>query len=242
MSSASPARPRSAPEVEAGAVHVWHARLDHHRARLPALAATLSTAERERANRFHRRADGDAFVLRRGILRELVGRYTGVPAAEVRLAAASRDKPFLCPEGRARLCFNTASSEGVALLAFAQDREVGVDVERIRPLPDIADVSGRVFCASELAELDRLTGDARLRAFFAAWTQKEAYVKAHGDGFAIELDGFAVPLATEAGTATTVGGRRIEVIDAFDGYAAAVAADGDGWHVEAASYAPESAA
>jgi 4'-phosphopantetheinyl transferase len=237
VSSASPARPRSAPELEAGAVHVWHARLEQHRARLPALAASLSSDERERADRFRRRADGDAFILRRGILRELVERYLGVPAAKVRFALASRDKPFLWPEhGHTRLCFNAASSEGVALYAFALGRAVGVDVELVRPLPDVDEVAERVLCEPERAEFAALEGEPRLRAFFAAWTQKEAFVKAHGDGFAIELDGFAVPLAAAPGTATVVAGRRIEVVDTFAGYAAAVAATGDGWRTEALSY------
>lgn len=205
------------------------------------LYAALSSAEHARAGRFRRRADADAFVLRRGILRELVAGYIDVAAADVRLRAASREKPFLAPgNGGARLSFNAASSEGVALYAFALDRAVGIDVERIRPLPDLDAVSERVLCASELAELAGLAGDAQLRAFFAAWTQKEAFVKAHGDGFAIELDGFAVPLAGAPGTATVVAGRRIEVIDTFDGYAAAVAADGDSWRAEAIPYAPAS--
>jgi phosphopantetheinyl transferase len=241
--SASVARPRSAPELRAGAVAVRHVRLDDHRARLPELAAALSSAEHARAGRFRRRAGAEAFILRRGILRELVAHYLGILPTEVRLAAASREKPFLAPDrARRPLFFNAASSDGVALYAFAPDRPVGVDVERMRPLPDIATVAERVLCASELAELRALAGDARLRAFYAAWTQKEAFVKAHGDGFAIELDGFAVPLAGAAGTATVVAGRRIEILGTFDGYAAAVAADGDGWLAEAIPYAPAAAA
>jgi 4'-phosphopantetheinyl transferase len=243
VSSASPPSRRSAPELRAGAVHVWHVRLDDHRAHLTELAAALSAAERARAERFRRRADADAFVLRRGILRELVARYLGGAAADVQLGAASRGKPFVADgHGQAPLQLNAASSGDVALFAFARDRPVGVDVERIRPLPDLPGVSERVLCAAELAALRALDDAARLRSFFAAWTQKEAFVKAHGDGFAIELDGFAVPPGGAPDSATLVDGRRIEVLETYPGYAAAVAADGDGWRAEAQSYPPASAA
>jgi hypothetical protein len=62
-------------------------------------------------------------------------------------------------------------------------------------------------------------------------------VKALGDGFAAPLDTFDVPLRVSPGTSTVVGGRRIEVLPAPPGYAAAVAADGERWRVRYGSYA-----
>jgi 4'-phosphopantetheinyl transferase len=218
---------------EAGRVEVWHAGLDEHRARLPALASALSDDERARAGRFRRAADQEAFTLRRGLLRELVGSYLGLEPAAVRFAYGRWDKPFVDGE----LSFNASSSGRHALFAFARGRGVGVDVERMRELPDMDEVAARIMSARELATY-RGQWD-RLGAFYAVWTQKEAYAKALGDGFAAPLDAFDVPLRAAPGTATVVRGRRIEALPAPPGFAAAVAADGDGWEARYSRYSAD---
>jgi 4'-phosphopantetheinyl transferase len=218
---------------EPGLVEVWHAGLDEHRGRLPALAGTLSTDERERAARFRRAADRESFTLRRGLLRELVGRYLGVEPAAVCFEYGRWDKPSLGGD----LCFNASSSGHHALFAFTRARAVGVDVERMRELADMDDVAARIMSAGGLAAY-RAEWD-RLGAFYAVWTQKEAYVKALGDGFAAPLDAFDVPLRVVPGMSTVVSGRRIEVLDAPPGFAAAVAAEGDGWTVRYSRYDAE---
>jgi MbtH protein len=81
-----------------------------------------------------------------------------------------------------------------------------VDVERIRPLDDLDNLARHNFAASEVAELDTLTGEGRLTGFFNCWTRKEAYVKAIGDGLSCPLDSFEVTLAP--GDAARI--RRIE--------------------------------
>jgi 4'-phosphopantetheinyl transferase len=214
-------------------VEVWHARLDEHRGRLPALGATLSADERERADRFRRAADRESFTLRRGLLRELLGRYLELEPAAVRFSYGRWDKPSVDGD----LAFNASSSGGHALFAFARGRAVGVDIERLREIGDMEGVAARIMSARGLADY-RAEWD-RVRALYAVWTQKEAYVKALGDGFAAPLDAFDVPLRVSAGTATMVEGRRIEVLPAPAGFAAAVAAEGDGWRVLYARYSAD---
>lgn len=236
MTFALPDAPPSAPDLEAGAVAVWLARLDDHRARLPALAAHISADERARAARLRRPGDAEAFVIRRGLLRELLAGYLGAQPRIVRFAYRRWGKPVLA--GGPRLHFNASSSGDLALFAFALDRPVGVDIERLRSLSDMADVAQRIHSPAEGAAFRALPGAERIAAFFATWTQKEAYVKVLGDGFAAPLDAFAVPLQAPPGTVTRVAGRRIEVLAAPAGYAAAVAADGDGWRPYAATWLP----
>jgi 4'-phosphopantetheinyl transferase len=214
-------------------VDVWYAGLDEHRARLPVLAAALSGDERARAGRFRRAADRETFTLRRGLLRELVGSYLGLEPAAVRFTYGRWDKPFVDGD----LCFNASSSGRHALFAFTRGRAVGVDIERMRDLPDMDDVAVRIMSPRGLADY-RAQWD-RLGAFYACWTQKEAYVKALGDGFAAPLDAFDVPLRAAPGTATVVDGRRIEALPAPAGFAAAVAADGDGWGVRYERYSAD---
>lgn len=66
----------------------------------------------------------------RWALREILGRYLALPAAELRFETGQHGKPRLAsPPGE--LAFNLSHSSGLALVAVAR-REVGVDVERIR--------------------------------------------------------------------------------------------------------------
>jgi 4'-phosphopantetheinyl transferase len=88
--------------------------------------------------------------------------------------------------------FNLSHSADVALIGFAEDCEIGVDVEKIRPITDALDIAGRFFSAEERAELMSLPESEQQRAFFRCWTRKEAYLKATGDGLGTDLASFRV--------------------------------------------------
>ncbi|MBZ5607013.1 MAG: 4'-phosphopantetheinyl transferase superfamily protein [Acidobacteriia bacterium] len=103
-----------------------------------------------------------------------------------------KGKPALVtPAG---VSFNTSHSGGLAVFAFTPGCELGVDLERIRPLPDLQDVAQRFFCSEETSDLLALPAGQQERAFFLCWTRKEAYIKATGDGLSVPLDAFRVEL------------------------------------------------
>jgi len=93
--------------------------------------------------------------------------------------------------------FNLSHSKGYALLAIAYDREVGVDVEVVRPKPKAAALVERFFSPNEKAAFRKLAPHEEDAAFFAGWTRKEAYVKAVGKGLRFPLDRFDVSLGFE---------------------------------------------
>ncbi|HEU4461895.1 MAG TPA: hypothetical protein VFR75_04810 [Solirubrobacterales bacterium] len=70
-------------------------------------------------------------VASQSALREILGRYLGLPGEELRFEAGEYGKPRLA-DPEAELAFNLSHSGALALVAVAS-REVGVDVERIRP-------------------------------------------------------------------------------------------------------------
>jgi 4'-phosphopantetheinyl transferase len=177
-----------------GEVHVLLAALDT----LPAgaLTARLSPEERARAERFHFARDRQRFVGARGLLRGLLGRYLGIEPAALQFAYGPRGKPSLMAEGGpGRLRFNVSHSGGLALLAFAWGRELGVDIEWERPVPEAESIARSHFSPHERAALSRLAPAERSRAFFRCWTRKEAFIKATGDGLSLPLDVFDVTLA-----------------------------------------------
>jgi len=182
------------PALAHGEVHVFLAALDT----LPvgALAARLSAEERARAERFHFARDRQRFVGTRGLLRGLLGRYLGIEPFALRFAYGPRGKPsVMAGPGPGRMRFNVSHSGGLALLAFAWDRELGVDIELERPVPEADSIARSHFAPAERAALSRLTPAERPRAFFRCWTRKEAFIKATGDGLSRPLDAFEVTLA-----------------------------------------------
>ena len=161
----------SAPTLPPGKVHVWRVDLDVPPARLAALAATLSGIERERALRFRFDRHRDRWTAARGALRVILAGYLRQPAASLDLAADANTKPFLREnDAPAPLRFSLAHTDGVALVAVAWQREVGVDIER--EAPDRADlgVARRMFTADETLALAGMPPALRCRAFFALWT------------------------------------------------------------------------
>jgi 4'-phosphopantetheinyl transferase len=91
------------------------------------------------------------------------------------------------------LSFNLSHSEDVAVCAFGWNRNIGVDVEKIRQI-DHEEIARLYFSASEIHALASLPPEKRPAGFFSCWTRKEAYVKAVGGGLEIALGSFDVSL------------------------------------------------
>ncbi|MEZ5357160.1 MAG: 4'-phosphopantetheinyl transferase superfamily protein [Bryobacteraceae bacterium] len=151
----------------------------------------LSAGEAGRADRYVDVAARRTFEVSRGVLRRLLSRYVGDEPQALELTEGPRGKPVLRRTGSIR--FNLSHSHDLALYAIADGVEVGVDLEKVRPLADLDAVTRRFFHPQETAELMSL--DTRqVEAFFRCWTRKEAYVKAIGDGLAAGFDRFQVSL------------------------------------------------
>ncbi|RYZ02981.1 MAG: 4'-phosphopantetheinyl transferase superfamily protein [Alphaproteobacteria bacterium] len=174
-------------------VHVWLLQLQQPPHTLEDLATSLTEEERARSSRFHLERDRKRFIAARGLLRQLVGQYTDMPANAVRFLANSHGKPHIeTEEGLATFEFNLSHSGDWVVVGFARGAAVGVDIEQIRPMPDMADVARHTFAASEAASIEALPDDQRIDGFFSCWTRKEAYVKAVGLGLSVDLKTFNV--------------------------------------------------
>ncbi len=175
-----------------GVLHIWRARLDVSPDSLAHLAANLSRDEVERAQRFRFARDRQEFIAARGILRLLLGRYLRKPPSRIAILRATHGKPYISAAAGERLRFNVSHSHGVALFAFAHEREVGIDIEKLEDGSATDRLAQRFFSVAERSELRELAAKMRTEAFFHCWTRKEAYVKANGDGLRVPLDGFDV--------------------------------------------------
>ncbi|HEV3458814.1 MAG TPA: 4'-phosphopantetheinyl transferase superfamily protein [Thermoanaerobaculia bacterium] len=183
--------------VSSGEIHLWAVALDPAPEVVERLTRGIAPDEWERARRFRFERHRRRYLVGRGALRALLGGYLGIAPGEVAFSYGPRGKPFLA--GRlataSGLSFNLSNSYELALVGFLRGPEIGVDVEFLKPMPDLEQIAERFFSESERAALRRLPAPQRPEGFFNCWTRKEAYLKAVGEGLAAPLDSFAVTLA-----------------------------------------------
>ncbi len=176
-------------------VHIWQVELGQPLAIINELRQHLTADELARAKRFHFEKDRKHFIVGRGVLRQILSRYLQVNPSSIRFSYKSHGKPFIeFPHEATTLNFNLSHSGNVALYAFSQQRELGIDVEKLRPMPDGAQIAKRFFSAPEYEVFLSVPEAKRDEAFFNCWTRKEAYIKAIGDGLSYPLDAFQVSL------------------------------------------------
>ena len=219
------------PRLGIDTAHLWSLQLTAPREVLDVYASLLSPDESERRLRLLEGPIRDRFTLARGGLRILLGRYLGRDPAAIQFEYGKRGKPCLAG---AEMHFNLAHSDDLAVYAFAADREMGIDVEALRRIPDIMQIGRRFFAPAEFEVLQSMPSTERVRSFYRAWTRKEAYVKASGDGLHTPLDSFCVTLdSDEAARLVTLNGSapaasawQLHHLDPAPGYLGALAYPG----------------
>jgi 4'-phosphopantetheinyl transferase len=219
----------TAPVIWPNEVHVWRAPLD--RPWSWTLDEALSLEDRARADRFRFDSDRRRFCLARASLRLILARYLKAKPGRLQLDASQFGKPIFADERASQgLRFNLSHSHELALIAVARGREVGVDIEFMRPDFATDEIAGHFFSPNEVAQFQAVPAIARTEAFFNCWTRKEAYIKARGEGFSCALDQFDVSL--QPGSAAALLSSRVapdelsrwafQDLSAGEGYAAAL--------------------
>lgn len=181
--------PRCDPDP--GAVHVWRASLDAGAAEPD--REVLAAGERERAERYVKERDRLRWEAGRAFVRRVLGAYLDADPAGLRFETGEHGKPRLrSPDADLPLHFNFTRSGACGLLSVTAAGPVGVDVERVREIPDARRLARRFFAPDEVEAVERREASGRRRAFLRCWTRKEAVVKALGGGLSVSLDRFSV--------------------------------------------------
>jgi 4'-phosphopantetheinyl transferase len=154
--------------------------------------ALLSVDERARQRSFVSPELRRRFGAARAGLRTLLGRHLDLDPRRLAFATNEFGKPRLADDGQVH--FNLSHCEERAVLAISDAAEVGIDLERERPIEHV-DLARRYFHANEVTAITVSPDEAeQRRAFFLVWTLKEAVVKALGTGLSTPLDSFAVAI------------------------------------------------
>ena len=161
-----------------------------------ALRELLSDSERLRADRFAFDRDRNRFIVARARLRELLATRLSVPPRSVEFTYGPHGKPALSSRfAVSGLRFNVSHTDDVAIYAFSHGREIGVDIEMIRPITDADNIAAQFFSRRENEAYLALESNEKPLGFFYCWTRKEAFIKAIGEGLYHPLDSFDVSLS-----------------------------------------------
>nr|AFB69900.1 phosphopantetheinyltransferase family protein [uncultured bacterium] len=199
------------------------------------LEPLLSPEEAARAARFVHARERARYTVSRGRLRMLLAGLAGADPMDLAIETGADGKPRV--GGDSRIRFNISHSGALWACAVALQREVGLDLEEIRPGREVDRIAERTFAPAETAAIRALPEAERAAAFHRCWTRKEAYLKARGFGIAeaIPLASFegevrpGVParlLATQPDPADA-GRWSLHDLDLGPGFAAAVCVEGE---------------
>ena len=220
------------PDLPPGEVHLWRFPLQGRSDRF-ALWNCLNDAERRQAEGYYRPEHGERFASGRGVLRTLVAGYLQQRPQDVAFTTGRWGKPEVASSTGLQLSFNLSHCEAWGVAAFARQGQVGIDIERVRHLPDAMSIARRQFSPAEFEWLAAADTSRQAEVFFRIWTRKEAVLKAVGAGLSIDLRGFSVTAVQGSGElhALSLGGEspltdwRWLEFEAVPGYASCLVRD-----------------
>jgi 4'-phosphopantetheinyl transferase len=222
--------------LENGNIHVWRWPLSVPPDRMDSLARSLNEMELERAGRYHFENLRHKFIVAHAGLRAILASYTGIPPEQLSFRFGVQGKPTLMDRGAAPgLEFNLSDSQDIALAAVTLHQPIGVDVERVREIPELDCITPSILAPEELDCLRQREGPDRLAAFLRFWTCKEAIIKAMGVGLSANLKRIVVDAEAAAASRwftvhVPTSGRTWSVrsLPIDGGYQAALAMEGSG--------------
>ena len=216
----------SVPTLGQNDIHVWFVYASSNPLQQAEYKCLLSRDELERMARFRFERDRQAFVFAHGLLRSLLAGYLQLPPGELRFDYSGHAKPSI--SATTNMQFNLSHTAGAVLVGVCRNREIGVDIEKVRSDFELMSIAARFFTRKERESLLHLTEPERAEAFFHCWTRKEAVLKARGDGLSFPLDRVEVSVTPEEAivgvqTGTEEQRWRVMPLNVRAGYVAAVA-------------------
>jgi 4'-phosphopantetheinyl transferase len=222
-------------------IDLWHANLQ--KAGWWSLRRLLSAEERRLANAFAFERDARRFIVSHAILRTLLGVATGIPPGELSFRREPGLKPVLEGSVNQPIHFSLSRSEELVLIGFAS-RPLGVDIECLARSVDTEALGDFALSRREREAFRRLDPGDRQRAFLQCWIQKEAYLKAIGQGLQVSPStievcfgpGAAAALKSIAGDSPAAALWFVDIVTPREGFMGAVAIPGGPWRVEMSAF------
>jgi 4'-phosphopantetheinyl transferase len=170
-------------ELKETVADVWRVKISANLWGIDNFLPTLTAEEISRANKYFRVKDRERFIISRGVLRYLLGKYLNKTPTSITFDLSENKKPYIANAGNATIHYNLSHSEDWILIAFST-AEIGADVEFINSIYKYEEILEDNFGKSEISYIKQ---DDSLNRFFLLWTRKEALTKATGKGLDDDL-------------------------------------------------------
>ena len=157
------------------------------------LLSCVSADQRKRIEQFHFAEDKKRTLYGDVLSRCVIGDLRHMPMGSIEFVKNKFGKPFA--SGFPPVYFNISHS-GDWVICAVGEREVGVDVEEIKPI-DLG-IARRFYTPNESRLVLSGCEEERLKTFYLLWTLKESYTKYVGKGLSIPLNSFEI-VNTERG-------------------------------------------
>lgn len=171
-------------------VHIWSAAIDERFDKL-LTNSFLSENEKVRGGKFSYDIDSFVYSVRHNLLRIILGRYLKYPPAEIKFKNTPYQKPYIVYPITS-MQFNISISSNRFVAAFCQQHSIGVDIELIRKIGNISQLTEDYFTPNEASWINTYPESMLETVFFSIWSKKEAIVKATGQGLNIQLNTFDI--------------------------------------------------
>ena len=148
----------------------------------------LSEEECERRARFMFARDRARYAQSHFFLRRTLSLFADVDPKDWAFEYGEYGKPSIAAPAGLDLDFNLSHSKHWAACVVTRGIPCGVDIECARPNTDMLGIAETRFAPEEFRELQQLAEPALTRRFFELWTEKEAWMKALGQGISLGLD------------------------------------------------------
>lgn len=158
-------------------VDVWRIKIADHLPFIAQLIKLLLPDEIKRAERYYQEKDRQRFIVSRGALRIILGRYLGQQPEEIRFEIGPNKKPFVKTTGAA-VNYNVSHSDEWVTIAISKTA-VGIDTEKIDRSFAYQEILADNFSAEEILFINE---DNSAEKFILLWTRKEAITKLTSQG------------------------------------------------------------
>ncbi len=145
--------------------------------------AILTPSEDSRRKAFKNEKLRNRYAIRTAMFRILLANQIGCDIKDLVINQNKYGKPFIADRS---LHFNVSYSDDLAIYAFSNRDELGVDIEKLVPFPDETETAKHVMTSDEYSRYRCLDGELATQFFYQIWTAKESYLKLLGVGLNIE--------------------------------------------------------
>jgi 4'-phosphopantetheinyl transferase len=191
------------PVLENDSLHIWSVRYSDLRSDFSFVSEFLSKRERDKSSRFSDPADSRRYVLRHGMMRYILGEYTGSEPELLPLVEDMNGKPGLDPKSEFReFSFSLSHTNQIVSLGVMKNYRIGIDIVKTDPGYPIYEICDYLFTSAEKEFMRGIEPAQRNQMFFRIWALKEAIVKATGEGIRMMHKTDVTPVVGSTGNAS----------------------------------------